>query len=153
MRQYILINSAIVVLGLGVLAVYLYCDYELHQAEKWLKTDAKVTESRLITGYEYATQGRRTGFAMHKHLELIFSFKYAVSGHQYVSSNYYWVGSPNGYEATNEYPVGIEFSAYYNPIDPTEAVVEPGLINGLYLPVSIILLIVGLIGLKQCTFQ
>jgi hypothetical protein len=153
MRGFIIANSAIVILGLGFLVMYFYWDYEIHQAQKWLKTGAKVTESRIISDYEYATLGRRTGFSIHKHLELIFSFTYAVSGHQYESHYFYWVGRPNIYDATNDYPVGYEFSAVYNPSDPSEAVVEPGVINGFFLPISIILVIVGLIGLKQCTFQ
>jgi hypothetical protein len=45
------------------------------------------------------------------------------------------------------YPIGQSFYAYYNPQDPSEAVVEPGYANMVLLILALIWLLISTIGL------
>jgi len=147
MDKFIKVNLAVLVLGLCFLLFYIYQFYEVSQVKHWSRIDAEVTESR-TTEYEYMTQGKYTGTSFHKHQDLIFAFTYEISGHQYLSRYFYWIGK-SPLDVVSEYPVGFHFRAYYNPNNPSEAAVDSGFASNFFWVISIILFLVGLIGLKQ----
>lgn len=91
----------------------------------------------------------RYGNTLHRRPVLVFQFKYSVSGQQFVSSAFYRCGQPAVYDANTEYPIGQNFEAFYNPQDPSEAVVKPGYANTFYLVFSLILLPVAAVGYRQ----
>jgi hypothetical protein len=147
--SFIKINSAILALGLFSLTFFLYQVYEVNQVNHWSKIDAVVAESKTVA-YDVVTQSRFSGTRFHKHQELSFSFNYTIAGRRYVSNRFSRIGE-SPLDAVWDYPVGFHFTALCNPIDSTEAVVDPGHSNPIFLVISNVLVAVGAIGLRQCT--
>jgi hypothetical protein len=149
MDRFIKINSMILALGLFSLAFFLYQVYEVYRVDQWSKIDAVVAESKTVA-HDVMTQGRFSGTRFHKHQELVFSFNYMIAGRHYVSDRFGRIGE-SPLDAVWDYPAGFKFTALYNPINPMEAVVDPGHSNPIFLVISTILVAVGAIGLSQYT--
>ena len=149
MGQFVKINLVIVALGLVSLAYFLYQVHEVYRVGHWSKTDAVVSVSKTVA-YDVMVQTRVGGTRFHKRQDLIFCFAYTNAGRPYVSKHFCWVGD-SALDAVWDYPAGFHFTALYNPVNPRDAVVEPGHSNPFFLVISTILLAVGAIGLRQCT--
>jgi len=113
-------------------------------AEKWPTTDGIIFHSTVDSYREHDS-------TMHKPLV---QYKYTVNGVNY-SSNRVRFGvistSDGGYanEVVNRYPVGKTVKVYYNPDNPSEALLEPGITWIEYLPIlfGLIFILIGIVFL------
>jgi hypothetical protein len=120
----------------------------------WPTTEGVVLSSdiHLMTGWSEDSEGWAPSV----------SYRYSVNGREYVSGNIEIQDVGNGntdylaYQVIQRYPVGERVKIYYNPGDPTIAVLEPGIPDNEPLWVLLIttatvtgaiLLILGLLGM------
>ncbi len=96
------------------------------QSEKWVRTTATVTELEVQSDY---TKRRGTTYKIHCR------YVYEVNGAEYVGSTIKISPFRNKVDYPSErvdwiserYPVGSKCDVWYNPADPSDAVLEPGI--------------------------
>jgi hypothetical protein len=91
----------------------------------WPTTDGEIISRRLI-----AHQFKEYDGDLYIDYEAYIRYKYAVDGIPYSSLSINAIDSPfYSYSIAMRYPVGKEVLVYYNPNDPTDAVLEPGIVG------------------------
>lgn len=83
-----------------------------HPSSDWPSTEGRVTHSIIARGGE--TSG------------LHFRYDFTVEGRDYTGERVSF-GSVRGRRVVEEYPQGAEVTVYYDPANPGESVLEPGL--------------------------
>jgi hypothetical protein len=101
------------------------------QTFDWPKTTAHIIESRVLypTGFDGKPNRKREYSG-----KLDFQYQYTVAGQRYTSNRYWVFGmlpmNANLEQIVSEHPVGAETTAYYNPVDASEACIAPGTSSG-----------------------
>jgi hypothetical protein len=136
----------IAILGVFSLSLYLWTLHNVEQAKTWPVVDAVVTDSHFDT-WTAINEGL-TGNRVVRDGQFNFAFDYTNAGRQYTSKSFFAWGQPDSRWVRREYPIGRHFQAFYNPQDPSEAVVDPGTPSDVALGFTIVffgILVVALI--------
>jgi hypothetical protein len=119
-RVALLFFGAFFVIGGAVLVVAGRRVVMVPAARSWKPLPATVVSSGVR-----AHRGDETTYSVN------ILYAYTVEGHEYRSNRYGFMGGSGGYDGKRDivrrYPPGTHFTAYVNPSDPVEAVVERGL--------------------------
>jgi hypothetical protein len=108
------------VIGAGLLVYGTYVIYQGIGSLAWPSVEGKVVYSRAHTGGAYET---------------LLWYEYHVDGRRHVASNYRNGGNATPFlsvmeEAAKRYPAGRAVQVYYNPGNPEDALLEPGVWYG-----------------------
>lgn len=136
---------SVFVVGAGSLAFFLWHSDAVHKAERWPRADATVLNCQ-VTFTTNLLEGQFGNRVIQDH-ETVFSFSYAVAGREYLSHRFYVFGPAPAYVAERDYLPGHRFKAYYNPLSPEVAMVEPGPIYYRILVASLVCLGLAMTGM------
>ncbi len=122
------------VLGVIGAAIFLFGAWYVYQglaSASWPAADGKILYSRARTG---------------RSAETLLWYEYHVDGRRYLASNYRNGGNGTPFddvakEAAKRYPVGRTVTVYYDPGDPSNALLEPGLWWGNFIAPAIGMLV------------
>lgn len=130
--------------GVILLSFFLWHSHAVHRASQWFSVEATVVQSAVTftTNLVEGRLGNRVGY----NSEVVFSFSYTVSGHEYVSDSFYVFGKPPAGIVHRDFPRGHRFRALYDPNNPARAVVEPGPLRYRPLLLSVICLLLAMAG-------
>jgi Protein of unknown function (DUF3592) len=118
------ITVALLIAGIGVLAL-VYLEFSRARATKqWPSAEATVIESKVEIEYD---DGR--------FYRLKLSYSYMIDGKSFLGEGIrgdssVWSWSYPASRAAKKYPEGAKVLAYYLPSDPSKAVLEPGVSFG-----------------------
>jgi hypothetical protein len=140
----IIAKSIFLVIGIVLFVVVLYIQKRSDKSLSFEKTDARIISSEVIMGTD--SDGNIDYFPS-------VSYEYMAGGKQYTSTSIsmfeegdrtkQWAESVAG-----RYPVGKEVTAYYDPVNPQEAVLQPGIDAGIVTfmyAVSLIVIAAGIL--------
>ena len=117
----ILITSAVIfVIG------FLFSDIPtMIVSQGWPATDGTITSNRIV-----GQKIKQFDGSYYTDFEVYIRYQYSVNGFSYSSTSVNSIDSPS-YPANiaDRYPYGRDVIVYYNPRDPSKAVLEPGFIN------------------------
>jgi hypothetical protein len=143
--------SILMIIG-GIGALWLGCNELKHgkATKEWPIVEGEIISSKVVE------EVHRSPGSIDKSITYTpkVQFKYSVEGVNYVSNNIFAgrgeYKSPRRSSAQNivkKYPEGKKVLVYYNPDNPSEAVLEPGTPPGIYLPflVGIVFLFIGIV--------
>jgi uncharacterized protein DUF3592 len=95
-----------------------------YQAQSFPKTLGKVLSARIESH-----RGSKGGVSYHA----AFSYRYEVNGRSYEGGRYRYDGFPDDYDSVRgivaDNPAGSGMAVYYNPDDPADAVLSPGVVS------------------------
>jgi hypothetical protein len=122
-----------VLAGLGMLLVGIFDLRKAHRAKAWPVAEGRILESRL----REKTDSDGTSY------EVAILYEYSVNGVTHRSD--VWRIRPASSSFTKassrtvaRYPVGSAVSVYFNPEDPTDAMLEPGKISWVLFLVGVV---------------
>jgi hypothetical protein len=131
----LLVGSAILVMGLYFAVHQVPAIITGLQSQTWSATTATVLSSRwlthLATGDEYNQEYEGKGYT---HTPEI-TYSYTVQGRKFTGARYQFGDTGRRYvndikSVVDRYPVGRVVRVTYNPNDPSQSVLEPG-VNGM----------------------
>jgi hypothetical protein len=95
-----------------------------YQAQSFPKTEGQVLSVRINI-----QRGSKGGVSYHP----AFLYRYEVNGQSYEGGRYRYDGFPTDYYSVNEivteHPAGSKIAVYYNPDDPADTVLSPGVVS------------------------
>lgn len=112
--------------GLIILAGLLFSDLpQMIASPGWPTTEGIIITNRIMGQKIEQYDG-----TFYTHFEVFLRYQYSVDGTTYSSNAINSTAAPS-YPASiaDRYPSGSEVTVYYNPRDPSQAVLEPGLVD------------------------
>lgn len=140
--------TLVFMLGLGILffvLAFVQKSKAKKAAETWPKTDGIVENSELSVSHSHDSDGSSsTTYSAHV------NYSYKVNGMSYKNDAIGFGRSSGGKKKAEkklaQYPQGTPVTVYYDPKDPTKAVIEPVASTfGMYLFVGIMLFVLGIV--------
>ncbi len=108
----------------------------------WLNCEGTITHSEIIT----KTSRSNSGTTSTRYSPKI-QYEYVVEENTYSSSNISFGGRNAGRDYVQQtvdyYHVGLIVEVYFNPENPTESALEPGVTSGTYMPLAMGLIFMG----------
>jgi Protein of unknown function (DUF3592) len=125
--------------GLAAIGSYWKLRQARSASQRWPMTQGRITSSDVVTEVEQNSddKGRQR---MTKRFRVALQFAYRVGGREYYSSHWNWGwtalhGDRSKAEAVAaKYPSGSEVPVYYDPAEPTTAVLDPTNRSGVAAP-------------------
>lgn len=112
--------AGVVVFGALLVLIGIWGISKAQQTTNWLSTDATVVQAEEIV--RQSAPGRAIS---RRHL---FRYRYEVGGEVFENGRFsYWSPSPMRANGVARYETGQQITIHYNPNNPVESVVEPGL--------------------------
>ena len=150
-----LFSLVFVVIGAVILRYAMRTAEKARQSESWPSTEGEIAHSATL--YQTDSTATNNGVATFK---ADIAYRYKVKGANYSSSKVALLDlatSSSGRAQTivQRYPDKSKVQVYYNPADPSEAVLEPGsvgginalyLIGGIFGTAGVLFLVVSLTG-------
>jgi len=124
------------------------------ESQNWNETEGVILTSE-ITSHQETNPDSEGHYETETYYDVNIVYQYTVIG---VNYSYHrisfsdFASTPNHNEAqqlVNKYPAGENVTVFYNPNNPSEAVLEPGITNtnNIFLIIGIILIIAGIVFL------
>ena len=143
-----------VIIGAVILRHGMRTAEKARQSESWPSTEGEIAYSAIL--YQTGTTATSNGVATYK---ADVAYRYKVIGANYSSSKVAFIdlasSSGRAQSIVQRYPDKSKVEVYYNPADPSEAILEPGsvgginflyLIGGIFATAGVFFLIMSLTG-------
>jgi hypothetical protein len=136
----------LLLIGVGFSSYGYYLLIDGKATEDWSAATGQVTQCEVETKTTYRRKRTQHEYLLH------LSYQYVVDGQTYTSSRYSHSG---GYRSSSEracrdeaakYPVGSSVEVFFNPANPSDAILVRGVTDGDYalFVVGLVLIVVGL---------
>ncbi len=115
--------------GLFITYAIVWSGYRQNDAHnRFQQVTAHVVSSRVTSSSSGSGSNRTTSY------QPVITYRYTVEGHEYESKQYHFFGRGHStWESADQvasaYPVGKEITAYYDPDDPSVAVLDRSPVN------------------------
>ena len=136
------------VVGIGVSILGVQTTQKSIASDNWPQTQGTIITSDIETHKTHTKHGYSYTYGP----EIVYT--YSVNGQSYTANKVsYSTGSSSdvsyAQKIVNTYPVGTQIPVFYNPENPTEAVLEPGSNTMTYFPIifGIVFIAVGIGGI------
>ena len=149
-----LFSLVFVIIGAVILRYAMRTAEKARQSESWPSTDGEIAHSAIL--YQTDTTATNNGVATYK---ADVAYRYKVNGANYSSSKVAFLdlaaSSGRAQNIVQRYPDKSKVEVYYNPADPSEAILEPGsvgginflyLIGGIFATAGVFFLVMSLTG-------
>ena len=150
-----LFSLVFVIIGAVILRYAMTTAEKARQSESWPSTEGEIAHSAIL--YQTDTTATSNGVATYK---ADVAYRYKVNGANYSSSKVALLdlasSSGRGQQSiVQRYPDKSKVDVYYNPADPSEAILEPGsvgginflyLIGGIFATAGVFFLVMSLTG-------
>ena len=126
-----LFSLVFIAIGAAVLRYALRMAEKARQSESWPSTEGEIAHSATL--YQTDTTATSNGVATYK---ADIAYRYKVNGANYSSSKVALLdlassSSGRAQNIVQRYPDKSKVQVYYNPADPSEAILEPGSVGGI----------------------
>lgn len=116
----LVIGAVMIIVGISLLWTQRRFIFLGWQSRKWKRTGAKIVDGKFYEGLHAPKLA-----VFFDQTQCVYSYKYHVSGHSYISTDYSFAGGQD--PAPIEWLVGGHVTIHYDPTDPARAVVKPGI--------------------------
>ncbi len=151
--------AAFCLLGLAMAGFGIYFIALGNAARSWPRVEGRVISTRIRIDYPTAgTQGTRSQRQRLRQFYPSITYSWTVEGQSYTGSRYQLGTTHEKYDERQEavkaaarFPAGAPIPVYYEPGNPSQAVLDPRTSAGVYVPLPLGLLILGLgwLGLRH----
>ena len=125
-----LFSLVFIVIGAVALRYAMRTAEKARQSESWPATEGEIAHSATL--YQTNTTATSNGVATYK---ADIAYRYKVDGANYSSSKVALLdlasNSARAQSIVQRYPDKAKVQVYYNPADPSEAILEPGSVGGI----------------------